>query len=369
MDADPSAAVDSESTSKETEAPRSVKHFDDEKDELEFMGYTGLHRLCALPRNGPLDPRWDDVRRYLGKFSEDDDALLYRKSFALQSVLTSTQKDGFDYTPLHVACFISPPLDVVKLLLELSPNSAEIASAHGDYPLHLALGGFVPSGNEICREILMAYPDARNKTNTRGQTPLVVHLKIMRDYELDPCPYVTKALATSQAVNIRDTKGHSPLYYLGKASTDAFSLYAMSLRFFSADGGKSYGPDSDFTNSSSGPDFTKYERILRIMLCLNPAQCSKENFLRDLTQFPPILQEKCFEYELTRQIINDIVGKGQFIASVRAKSFCWCISFTPPLSVFQLAIRFNRIHITASIGSVCPISNPHCFYTRLFKWL
>ena len=52
MDADPSVAVDSESTSKETEAPQSVKHFDDEKDELEFMGYTGLHRCTSSETRG-----------------------------------------------------------------------------------------------------------------------------------------------------------------------------------------------------------------------------------------------------------------------------------------------------------------------------
>mmetsp|Transcript_38896 Transcript_38896/g.71270 ORF Transcript_38896/g.71270 Transcript_38896/m.71270 type:complete len:713 (+) Transcript_38896:152-2290(+) len=291
VDSDVNAGNDTSLTlmNAEIRLPQSSEYImDDEKD---FHGFTKFHRLCALPRKGPLDPRWGDVRRYLSNLSQDD----------AESELTSTQKEGFSYTPLHVACFICPPHDVVEQLIQLCPKSARIVTNHGDYPVSLACGGFVPAGGEVIQELIKAYPEARDETNSRDENPLLIHLKTMRNYELDPCPFVVKLLATVEAVNTRDLKGHSPLYYLGRAATEAFSFQALCVRFFSVEG-------------ESDPDFVSFKNCLSVIVSLYPDRDSKTLFLRDLLQLPANLRDVSFEHKSTRVVINSIVGRGQYIA-------------------------------------------------------
>mmetsp|Transcript_9865 Transcript_9865/g.22189 ORF Transcript_9865/g.22189 Transcript_9865/m.22189 type:complete len:737 (+) Transcript_9865:240-2450(+) len=260
-------------------------------DEKEVHGYTQFHALCALPRNGPMDPNWQNVRQYLSSISHD----------GAEKVPSSTQKEGFNYTPLHVVCFLSPPVDIVQHIIRLNKKSVRIVSNHGDTPLGLACGGFVPAGGDVIQELVKAYPEARDETNSRNESPLHIYLKTRRNYELDPCPYMVKMLATVDAVNTRDVKDHSPLYYLGRAATEAFSLMAMCVRFFS-------------TEEDSGPDFDNFKKCLYIIVSLNPARASKTLFLRDLLQLPANLRDLSFEKKGTREVINSIVGRGQYIA-------------------------------------------------------
>ncbi|KAL7534221.1 hypothetical protein ACHAWF_004759 [Thalassiosira exigua] len=254
-------------------------------------GYTGLHRLCSIPRNGPLDPRWQDVQEYLSGISPDDAV----------TELMFTQKEPFDYTPLHVACFLSPPVELVQQMINLCPESAKFATGNGkDTPLSLACGGFVPAGLDVVDLLVNAYPEARVETNSRDETPLHIHLKTMRTYELDPCPCTIKTLATVDVVNARDIKGHSPLYHLGRAATEAFSFMAKSVRFFSVDG-------------DTGPDFDNFKHSLSVIVSLDPGRDSKTLFLRDLLQLPKNLRNVSFEHKSTRIVINSIVGRGQYI--------------------------------------------------------
>lgn len=256
-------------------------------------GFTKFHRICCLPRKGPLDPKWQAVREYLrDRLSSEEDA---------HKQLMSTQKEGYDYNPLHIICFLSPPLDIVKQMVELCPDAAKMVTKHGDTCLGLACGGFVPAGDDVIEFLHNKFPDARDQINLRKESPLLIHLKIMMEYALDPCPIVVGMLATVETVNTRDAKGHSPLYYLGKAATEAFSFMSSCIRFFSSD-------------DDSGPDFEAYERCLSSIVTLDPGRASKTLFLRDLLQFPVKLRDLSFEKQSTRDVINSIVGRGQYTA-------------------------------------------------------
>jgi hypothetical protein len=261
---------------------RTVSHHDE---------FTDFHRLCSLPRNGPLDPLWKDVRGYLQNMPPEE----------LREKLTATQKEGSQFTPLHVVCFLSPPLDVVKLMIDSCPDSIEINTEQGESPLGIASGGFVPAGAEVIEYLANTHPKAAEEVNLRHETPLLIYLKFVRKYKLDPCPVIVGLLSTTQSANTRDLKGHSPLYYLGTGATNAFSLMASWVRFFTA-------------KDNEEPDFNNYKRCLSTILSCQPHQSSKTLFLRDLLQLPKNLRDVSFEKQNTREVINDIVGRGQYIA-------------------------------------------------------
>lgn len=186
-------------------------------------------------------------------------------------------------------------------MIELCPESVKTKTEHGDSPVGLACGGFVPAGADVIEFLADAYPEARDEANSREETPLHIHLKIVRKYELDPCPIVVGLLATVQAVNTRCFKGHSPLYYLGRAAKDDFSWLASCIRFFSAD-------------DSNPPDFDAYKKCLGTIINNQPGRSSKTLFLRDLLQSPKNLRDASFEKQNTREVINNIAGRGQYIA-------------------------------------------------------
>lgn len=258
-------------------------------DVKDVHGYTGFHALCAVPHNGPMDPKWKNVLRYLDNISQKD----------VLKELTCTQNDGF--TALHVVCFLSPPIDVVERMIQLCPESLKMLTNHGDTPLSLACGGFIPAECNVTQAIVKSYPEARSSINSLNESPLHIHLKINREYELDPCPQLVRMVASREAVNTRDIKGHSPLYYLGKASTETFSFMAKSVRFFSM------GDDSEV------PDIDNYKKSLHLILSLNPDRASKTLFLRDLLQLPHNLRSVSFEKKATRDVINHVLGRGQYI--------------------------------------------------------
>ncbi len=276
------------------DTPQSSGAEDDEDDVKEDHGYSGLHRLCFLPRNGPLDPRWDGVRRHLSQLPSDENDR--------ERMLTSTQKKGYDFTPLHVVCFLSPPVDVVQQLIDLCPASVKMTTAFGDTPLGLACGGFVPAGGDVIKQLVHVYSQARNEVNLRNQTPLHIHLRTAMSYEMDPSPLVVKLLTTVDAVNVRDVNGHTVLYQMGKAASKAFSPMAKCIRFF-----QTPNPDED-------PDMSNYKKCLDTILNNEPQRDSRTLFLRDLLQLPQSLRAISFDMEVTKKTINDIMGRGPYIA-------------------------------------------------------
>jgi len=92
------------------------------------------------------------------------------------TLLTSTQKGG--NTPLHVICFLSPPVDVVKHIIQLCPDSASMTTDHGETALGLACNGFVPACEVVIQALVKAFPSARNHVNSFNETPLHIHLSM-----------------------------------------------------------------------------------------------------------------------------------------------------------------------------------------------
>ena len=269
-----------------------LHNFDDENEEVH--GYTNFHRLCILPQKGPSDPRWDGVRQYLSQLSGEDVA-----------ILTSTQKG--DKTPLHVCCFLSPPIDVVQKIIQLCPESVRMTTDHGDTALGLACAGFVPACDDVIEALVKALPSARNCLNSRFETPLHLHLKMSRSYDVDPSPSVVRLLTTVDAVNTQDKRGYTPLCILGKAASEALSAFSSCIRFFTT-------PDQFSSDVDNGPNIDNYRKCLQFLLEHDPSRASKTQFLRDLLHFPKSLLHVSFEKEHTRQVLNDICGRGPYIA-------------------------------------------------------
>jgi len=279
--------------------------FDDDKED-EVFGYTDLHRLCILPQNGPSDPRWDDVRQRLSQLSNKDMALL-----------TSTQKGG--NTPLHVICFLSPPVDLVQHIIQLCPDSASMTTDHGETALGLACNGFVPACEVVIQALIKAFPSATNHVNSFNETPLHIHLSMSRNYHVDPSPSVVRLLTTVDGVNTKDRKGCTPLCILGKAASESMSLFASCIQFFST------------PTSHESPNIDNYKKSLQLLLDYDPSRASKSQFLRDLLHFPKNLLVVSFEKEHTRRVLNDICGRGPYVALLMADFYIQLmiiISFT-----------------------------------------
>ena len=265
-----------------------LNEFDDEKEQ-EVHGYNGLHRLCILPQNGPSDTRWEDVRQHLSQLSSKD-----------TSILTSTQKGG--NTPLHVCCFLSPPVDVVQQIIQLCPDSASMTNDHGETALGLACHGFVPACEAVIQALVKEFPSSRNHANSFNETPLHIHLKMSRSYQLDPSVFVVRQLTTVDAVNTKDRRGYKPLCILGKAASESLSMFASCIQFFST------------PVSHESPNIDNYKKCLQILLDNEPSRESKTQFLRDLLHFPKSLLVVSFEKEHTRVVLNDICGRGPYVA-------------------------------------------------------
>lgn len=271
-----------------------LQDFDDVK-EKEVHGYTKFHRLCILPDKGPSDPRWEAVRKHLSQLSAEDAA----------AILTSTQKGG--NTPLHVCCFLSPPVDVVNNIIQLCPESASMATDHGETALGLACDGFVPACEAVIQALVKAFPSGRNHVNSRNETPLHLHLNMSRSYNVDPSPSVVRIITTVDAVNIQDRRGYRPLCILGKAASEATSFFSSCIRFFST-------PTQFSSEVADGPNIDNYRKCLHVVLDHNPSRDSKSQFLRDLLHFPKSLMVVSFEKEQTRRILNEICGRGPYVA-------------------------------------------------------
>jgi len=265
-----------------------LNKFDDVKEQ-EVHGYKKLHRLCILSQNGPSDPRWDDVREYLSQLSSKDTA-----------ILTSTQKGGNN--PLHICCFLSPPVDVVQQIIQLCPDSATMTNDHGETALGLACHGFVPACEAVIHALVKAFPSSRNHVNSFTETPLHIHLNMSRSYHVDPSPFLVRQLTTVDAVNTKDRRGYTPLCILGKGASESMTLFASCIHFFST------------PTSHESSNIDNYKKCLHVLLDNDPSRESKTQFLRDLLHFPKSLLVVSFEKEHTRCVLNDICGRGPYIA-------------------------------------------------------
>mmetsp|Transcript_30057 Transcript_30057/g.49666 ORF Transcript_30057/g.49666 Transcript_30057/m.49666 type:complete len:347 (-) Transcript_30057:200-1240(-) len=80
-------------------------------------------------------------------------------------------RDAHDSTPLHIACWSNPPLEVVRVLIEAYPHALRTKDVHGDTPLHIAVSNPVTS-IELVQILVEACPQAASIANREGLMPL-----------------------------------------------------------------------------------------------------------------------------------------------------------------------------------------------------
>jgi hypothetical protein len=89
------------------------------------------------------------------------------RCFAEEAVMV----DDHGSTPLHIACWGNPPMEVVQALLQACPEAATDKDVHGNTPLHVA-ASYPETSPAIARAFLDVYPAAASITNKEGLTPL-----------------------------------------------------------------------------------------------------------------------------------------------------------------------------------------------------
>lgn len=89
-------------------------------------GFSGLHKICRVARDGEFDNAWRDVRRY---FKLTDEAVQKK---------AAKKKQFGGLLPLHLACRKKPPRDIIERLLELNPNAVHSKNKAGMLPIHTA---------------------------------------------------------------------------------------------------------------------------------------------------------------------------------------------------------------------------------------
>jgi ankyrin repeat protein len=80
--------------------------------------------------------------------------------------------DDHGYTPLHIACFGNPSMDVVLALIEASRYVAGLdKDIHGNTPLHIAVSQKDVSV-DVVTKLLELFPTSLSSVNKEGMTPL-----------------------------------------------------------------------------------------------------------------------------------------------------------------------------------------------------
>eukprot|EP00957_Ditylum_brightwellii_P088971 6775343-Ditylum_brightwellii.AAC.1 len=86
------------------------------------------------------------------------------------------EKDWYESTPLHVACYREEPLEVVSVLLKGWPGAAKKKDAGGRVPLHSLCENFLceqDASLEVVFALLTAWPDAVSvREDNFDETPL-----------------------------------------------------------------------------------------------------------------------------------------------------------------------------------------------------
>ena len=129
---------------------------------------------------------------------------------------------------LHVACKHQPPIQVVKKMVNVSPDLASLINFDGHSPLHVAAqNGASP---EVICFLCLSYPDTSEFQDIKGRTPL--HLaceSYMNHYMQTPSRTAQEALlltvkvlvrTSPTTVNLEDVDGMSAVEYLLDAEID-----------------------------------------------------------------------------------------------------------------------------------------------------
>ncbi|KAK1747366.1 hypothetical protein QTG54_001329 [Skeletonema marinoi] len=157
---------------------------------------------------------------------------------------------------------------------------------------HLIRGGMIPPV-DLVQHIIQLCPDSASMTTDHGETALGLACNGF----VPACEVVIQALV--------------------KAFPSTRNLMS-----------RNYHVDP---SPSVSPNIDNYKKSLQIHLEYDPSQDSKSQFLRDLLHFPKNLLVVSFEKEHTRRVLNDICGRGPYVALLMADFYIQLmtiISFT-----------------------------------------
>lgn len=117
------------------------------------------------------------------------------------------------WTPLHVACFSGASCDIIRMLVEARPKSAELKDKVGRLPLHIACGCEYSASPNVLKLLLKAYPKAAEIQDNCGSLPL--HITCEKE-DSSYCLEAVKLLleAYKEAAKIQDRNGNIPIQRL-----------------------------------------------------------------------------------------------------------------------------------------------------------
>jgi len=131
--------------------------------------------------------------------------------------------DGDGDSPLQKALEWRAPLDVIRLMVSISPDLVQVPNRNGSLPLHLALGWFRQPGDaadylQIIKLLVSYWPDSITIKTRSGMLPLHLACNLCRAYT-DIIWYILDLYP--QAVRVQDDKSRLPLHIICARKTVA----------------------------------------------------------------------------------------------------------------------------------------------------
>jgi len=109
---------------------------------------------------------WAAAARAINQYPEEASEWIIRNTYNEQT----NKEEECRVLPIHTACALNPPQNVVKSLLDAYPEAATFADNQGLYPLHYACGNF--ASEEVVELVLNAFPEAIKLADPNGMLPL-----------------------------------------------------------------------------------------------------------------------------------------------------------------------------------------------------
>lgn len=228
--------------------------------------YSKLHNLCFLGDVGKDNSSWDLViDAFVGKSKEEAKGMV--------------EEVEHETIPLFLACERQPPVRVIKVLVEASPDTLFFADVKKCRALHIACS--YNASEDVIRYLIESDTNpvaSLECVNSDSQTPL--HLMIYKYYPSFPPVGLFEILSTPVTMELRDDLGNTP-----------FSLFSEYLK-------KVHSLDQ--VNRSLAREHCK--KILQIYFDSRPSGHS--DILNELYNFPSWLHNYALEHPHVQRILN-----------------------------------------------------------------
>jgi len=134
-------------------------------------------------------------------------------------IVTKGLKGNLRFLPLHKACVLRAPLDLIENLIQAYPEGVSCEDHDGWIPIHCAS---YTGASEIIEALLKVYSSGAQNKDDKGLLPL--HYACMKG--VDPKIIELLILSYPAAVTIKDNAGRLPIYY---TITKGRSIIAFEL--------------------------------------------------------------------------------------------------------------------------------------------